>query len=321
MEVMIVEKPGLFDTIQDDGRYGYQASGMVVAGAMDTYSYQLGNILLGNAPYAPSLEFTVLGPKVRFTQPTVIALTGADFHPIINGRPMPMWRAIEVEEGDTLDIGSTNKGCRGYLAIKGGFKVPPTLHSRSTYVKGNIGGWGGRTLEKGDYIPYEKIDQAPHTQFKSRLKFSIPFPYRPSFPREVTLKVIMGPQEEAFTQKGVHTFLNEAFEVSPQMDRMGIRLSGPHVRHKQSADILSDAIPLGAVQVPANGQPIILMADRQPTGGYTKIACLATVDIPKAAQLQPGQYVRFKSVTVQEAQRDFKIQEQYMRTLQLLIAQ
>lgn len=318
MEELIVEKAGLLDTIQDQGRPGYQASGMVVAGAMDPYAYQLGNILLGNKRNAASLEVTLVGPHLRFSWPTQIIITGGNLSPKINDQPAPMWQVISVQANDRLTFGPLQSGCRSYLAIKGGIQTQEVMDSRSTYLKGKLGGWKGRSLKKEDVIPYSILPY-PEPSEKGILTPVLSHEMRTNYENELTVRVILGPQDDRFTKKGLRAFLEEPYKITPQMDRMGIRLEGELIEHTNGADILSDAMPLGGIQVPANGQPIILMSDRQTTGGYTKIGCLISVDIPKLAQARPNQVIQFQRIGVEEAQTLYQEQQRFFNCLALLI--
>lgn len=323
MDGMIVEKAGLLDTIQDHGRYGYQASGMVVAGAMDSYAYQLGNTLLGNHRHAASLEMTLIGPHLRFSKSAQITITGGNLSPTINGDSAPMWQVIPIQENDLLSFGSAQSGCRAYLAIKGGFQVEEVMGSRSTYLKGEIGGWQGRALERGDVIPYHidipSYNSSLATLSKGIRSLSLAYVLRPDYDQDkLILRVVLGPQADRFTADGIRTFLEEPYLVTPQMDRMGLRLKGKKINHSNGADILSDAIPVGGIQVPDDGQPIILLSDRQTTGGYAKIGCIITVDLPKVAQVRPNQTIHFQSVSIQEAQNLYRKQEHIFTSLTLL---
>lgn len=314
MEDMIVEKAGLLDTIQDHGRYGYQASGMVVAGAMDHYAFQLGNILLGNDRYTASLEITLLGPHLRFTKPTQIAITGGNLTPSINGHPVPMWQVLSIQENDLLTFGSVQSGCRAYLTILGGFQVKEVMGSRSTYLKGKIGGCQGRALERGDAIPYLR-----EARSQARRSPSLSHYLRPDYEQDkFVLRVVLGPQTDRFSEEGIRRFLEEPYQVTPQMDRMGLRLKGKKIEHSHGADILSDAIPFGGIQVPHDGQPIVLLSDRQTTGGYAKIGCIISVDLPKAAQVRPNQTICFQAVSIEEAQKLYRSQEKLFRSLSFI---
>lgn len=322
MEGIVIERPGLFDTIQDEGRYGYQAFGMPVSGVMDAYAYKIGNLLLGNSLSAPCIEATLRGPKLSFTQPTFITITGGQFSPQVNGNPVEMWKVLYVKEGDVLDLGAAKKGCRAYLSVKGGFSTSPFLNSSSTYTKAGIGGFEGRTLEKGDRISYPSLEKdVIQHHMRTMLGSAIAHNLRVLQNPDNTLHVILGPQDHFFTRQGIDTFLQKEYSVSMQMDRMGIRLEGPQIEHVDQADILSDSIPFGAIQVPANGQPIILTADRQPTGGYAKIACVIRADFSHLAQLKPGDHVHFKQVTLNDACKRFREQQKQLKTLQLFVTQ
>jgi antagonist of KipI len=325
MDGMIVEKAGLLDTIQDHGRYGYQASGMVVAGAMDPYSFQLGNVLLGNDRNASSLEVTLLGPRLRFPKPTQIVISGGNLSPAINGQPVPMWQVLSMHVDDVLSFGSVQSGCRVYLAIKGGFQVEEVMGSRSTYLKGQIGGWEGRALKSGDVIPYQNTPTDKTSLLnmsKKQRGISLSHDLRPDYEQDkVKLRVVLGPQLNRFTEKGISHFLEEPYQVTPQMDRMGLRLKGKEIEHSNGADILSDAIPFGGIQVPENGQPIVLLADRQTTGGYAKIGCIIAVDLPKAAQVRPNQLIYFQCIEIQEAQALYREQEKLFKSLSLILSQ
>ncbi|GAA0366715.1 biotin-dependent carboxyltransferase family protein [Bacillus horti] len=324
---VIVEKAGLFDTIQDMGRIGFQEYGMPQAGAVDQYAYQLGNILVGNSRHTPSLELTWFGPTLTFTQDTSIALTGATFSARLNGALIQPWSLLAVRRGDRLEMGSATSGCRAYLAVQGGFMISPKMGSASTYVTGQLGGWQGRPLQTDDRIPYSlRLDERntngtdkKQTKTSSRQRFISPS-YRPSYPKHNVLRVILGPQEQHFTKQGRDTFLHEGFTVTPQMDRMGLRLSGQAIEHDErfGADILSDSIPFGGIQVPANGQPIIMLADRQTTGGYPKIATIISADWSKLAQLRPKDSVQFQEVTVEEAQALYREQEKELTSFEFL---
>lgn len=321
---MIVEKAGLLDTIQDQGRYGYQAAGMVVTGAMDLYSFQLGNVLLGNDRNAASLEVTLLGPRLRFSKTTQIVISGGNLSPTINGHPVPMWQVLSIQANDLLSFGKVLSGCRVYLAIKGGFQVEEVMGSRSTYLKGAIGGWEGRALKSGDVLPYHKhthmVEPSLMNVSKRHLGLSLSHDFRPDYEQDkVKLRVVLGPQLNRFTEKGISDFLEEPYQVTSQMDRMGLRLKGKEIKHSNGADILSDAIPFGGIQVPENGQPIVLLADRQTTGGYAKIGCIISVDLPKAAQVRPNQLLCFQCIEIQEAQALYREQEKLFKSLSLIL--
>ncbi|SDX54226.1 antagonist of KipI [Marininema mesophilum] len=306
-----VEKGGLLTTIQDQGRFGYQQFGMVVAGAMDAFSHQVANCLVGNSRREATLEITMMGPVLRFGEDIWIALTGADLSPQVAGKAIPMWKSYLVKAGESLSFGKIRDGVRSYLAVAGGFAVEPVMGSRSTYLKAGIGGWKGRALEKGDKLP---VGLPSTTECHSRW---LAPDQRPHYPKPISLRVVLGPQASSFTEKALHTFLSSSYEITPRSDRMGYRLQGSPLHHRETADILSDATAPGSIQVPADGQPIILMADRQTTGGYGKIATVISTDLPLLAQAAPGQQVTFQSIEVEEAHRLVIEQEHLLRRLEV----
>lgn len=295
MSYIRIIKAGLLTTLQDIGRNGYQQYGIPVAGAMDQYSLQLANILVGNQPYEAALEFTILGPTIEFQCNASVALTGGDFSATLNGVEVRTHETMNVDAGDTLIIGSVKKGCRGYLAIKGGFDVPVVMGSKSTYLRGGFGGFNGRQLKNGDEIT---INNPQHISSFRR----IPFNMIPIYEDNYIARVIMGPEDSRFTESGIETFFTNEYTLSNQCDRMGYRLEGPTIQHIEGADIISGGVNLGAIQIPGHGNPIIMMADRQTTGGYTKIATVISIDIPYLAQLKPGNKIRFKGISIEEAQ-------------------
>lgn len=300
---------GLLTTIQDAGRCGYQQFGVPVSGAMDLRALALGNILVGNPEDEAALEVTLMGPQIEFTAANVVALTGADLTATLNGKPMQRYRAVTVKAGDVLSFGAQKAGSRAYLAVAGGFEIEPVMGSRSTYLKAQMGGLEGRKLGKDDFIGF----RAPKITLPNMgLRTLTPQDYSAS---EHLLRVIIGPQDNAFTKEGLETFLRETYSVTTQSDRMGCRLDGTVIKHKKDGNIISDGISLGAVQVPSEGKPIIMLADRQTTGGYTKIANVITVDLPKITQSSPGDTVRFEEITVQEAQKLYLAEREEYKAL------
>jgi len=294
MKALEVIRPGMLTTVQDSGRYGYQQYGVPVCGAVDGYAFTVANLLVGNSKGDACLEISLLGPCLRVLGDTVVAVTGADLSPTVNDSPLSMWEAVAVRCGDIISFGEPRTGCRSYLAIAGGIDVPDVMGSRSTYVRSRLGGLHGRPIRSGDSL-HTGASRHPFLTGK------LPRQYIPEHMAENTLRVILGPQHDRFTEKGIHTFLSSEYTVTAQADRMGCRLEGPPIEHRNGADIVSDGIPPGAVQVPANGLPIVLLADRQTTGGYTKIATVSTVDMPKVAQAQLGDRVRFSEIACSEA--------------------
>ncbi|WP_366923039.1 biotin-dependent carboxyltransferase family protein [Metallumcola ferriviriculae] len=315
MDAVKIIEPGPLTTIQDTGRKGYQRYGMPVAGAMDLFSYRVANLLAGNDDNAAALEFTLQGPKMEFLHNAVIAITGAETIPIIDNKPAPLWQTIFVKKGSVLSFNGIKSGLRGYVAIRGGVEVPNVLESGSTYLRANIGGIEGRKLTSKDIIPMgDSIEGYPGNP----QPYILPKDFIPRFNDTEEIRVILGPQEDLFKKESIKTFLNSEYTVTTQSDRMGYRLEGPTIRHKESPDIISDGIPLGGIQVPGHGQPIIMLADRQTTGGYTKIATVISTDLNKIAQLAPGKKIKFKSVTLEEAHDALRIQESIVNSIEKL---
>lgn len=289
-------------TVQDNGRYGYQGSGFSTNGVMDHRAYAIANLLVENDCNAPVLEFALAGPSLRFTTNSVFAITGGNFSPTLDGKPIAMYEAVMAPRGSILRFGAPQTGCYGYVAIAGGsINVPEIMGSRSTNLKCKIGGWHGAPLASGDYLPFvtKSVDFLPNLG-SHRIDNDDAF-YRFDS-EEIVLRVVAGPQDYMFTDAGIQTFYSQPFITTAKCDRMGYRLDGPIIETKQGSDIISDGIAFGAVQVPSHGRPIIMLADRQTTGGYAKIGTIATVDIPKLVQRPPFSKIRFERITVQEAQ-------------------
>lgn len=297
-----VLSPGLSTTVQDLGRRGYQAYGVSRAGAADYWPLLVGNWILGNRARTGALELTVLGPEIEFTGPAAFCLTGAPLPATLipagggSPRPVPMWQAVLAGPGDRLQTGAISAGCRAYLCVAGGFDLPVTLGSVSEDLLAGIGPIR-RALKAGDWLPVG-LPLVPPADLAGR---RLPDDAVPDYPSEVTLRVTLGPQADAFTGEGIATFLGQAYTVSPQSNRQGIRLDGPRISHVAAADILSEGMPAGAIQVPASGQPILALANRATTGGYTKIAVTVFPDVARAAQVRPGGRLRFAEVSLKEA--------------------
>lgn len=292
-----VLKGGMMTTVQDLGRTGYQSQGFSVAGVMDVRSFKIANLLLDNPENEAVLEFTLIGPTLEFTSATIIAITGGDFQPTINGEPAPMYTAIYMNKGDILKFGSARTGSRGYIAFSSYLDIPVVMGSRCTNMKSKIGGFKGRKLQAGDYLNF-RIKRRYLPFFLSRKLEPDNFDQD-----QETLRVVMGPQDSKFSKQGIETFLTSEYTVTSEFDRMGCRLDGAYIAPKESSDIISDGIAFGSIQVPSHGKPIILLADRQTTGGYAKIATVASVDIPKLVQRKTDHKIRFEAISVQEAQK------------------
>ena len=293
--IMIIS-PGLLTTIQDVGRFGHQQYGMPTAGAMDQRAMQLANILTGNDRYEAVLEMTIGGPSMVFQENIAVAVTGADLSPTINGKPLRMYQTIYAGIGDVLAFSTAVKGARAYLAVSGGFKISPIMGSKSTYLRGKLGGMEGRKLKAGDVLYVNKDKESEYLGVRR-----IPKEFISIYENEIIARVILGPDQDAFSKEAIEMFLNSTYTLTNQWDRMGYRLEGPKISHKKGADIISSGITHGAIQIPGHGYPIIMMSDAQTTGGYTKIANVISVDIPYLAQLKPGDKVSFKSIDIHQA--------------------
>lgn len=292
-----VLKPGIFTTVQDIGRTGYQSQGFGVSGVMDVRSFKIANLLIDNPENEAVLEFALTGPTLEFTAETIISITGGDFQPKVNGESIPMYTAIYLYKGDVLSFGGARTGTRGYIAFSSYLSIPVVMGSRSTNTKSAIGGFKGRRLKENDFIGF-RIKRRYLPYFLSRTLDIDEFDQE-----ETVIRVIMGPQDDRFTTEGLTTFLSQEYTVTSDFDRMGCRLEGPYIAHKGKADIISDGTAFGSIQVPAHGKPIILLADRQTTGGYTKIATVASVDLPKLVQRKTDHKIRFEAISVQKAQQ------------------
>lgn len=292
-----VLKAGMLTTVQDLGRTGYQSQGFSVAGVMDVRSFKIANLLLDNPENEAVLEFTLIGPTLQFTSETIIAITGGDFTPTLNGEPVPMYEAVYVNRGDVLKFGSARTGSRGYLAFSSYLDVPVVMGSRCTNLKSKIGGYKGRKLKDEDYIGF-RIKRRYLPYFLSRKLKPDDFSAE-----SAELRVVLGPQDDMFSKQGIDTFLSQEYVVTSDFDRMGCRLEGAFIAQKDKVDMISDGIAYGSVQVPSHGKPIILLSDRQTTGGYPKIATVASVDIPKLVQRKTDHKISFTAISVQEAQK------------------
>ncbi|MDR1621656.1 MAG: biotin-dependent carboxyltransferase family protein [Synergistaceae bacterium] len=308
---LLIENPGLFTTVQDLGRRGYQMQGVPVAGAMDGAALRLGNALLGNEKdprglEPAGLEITVLGPSIKVMEGSgCFVVTGAEAGVTKNGVSLPCWTVHRLDPGDAVAFSAPKVGCRSYFCVSGGIDVPLVMGSRSTYTRGKFGGHRGRALKAGDVL----VTGAPNATGENAIGAyalwakcaGLSCPLRPDRDPHEPLRAIPGPQDDLFTEEGLAAFYSSEYVIANSADRMGFRLEGPVIAHKGGADIVSDAICLGSVQVPGHGQPIVMLADRQTTGGYTKIATVCAVDAENLAQRLPGQKVRFEKITVEAA--------------------
>ena len=291
--------PGPLSSLQDLGRHGFQRYGVGPAGAMDDWSHRLANLLVGNLPEEATLEITLLGPSLRFHEATLIAITGADLGARLNDQPVTPGWPLRVAAGSLLAFGRRRLGCRAYLAVRGGYAVAPVMGSRSTARRAGFGGFEGRALRKGD-----RLAIGPSSDVTARLPPAPPAGFVSAecpAPGPAPLRVLTGQQWAQFSAEAQQRLLGEAYVVHQQSDRMGYRLSGPPLALRAPLEMISEAVAFGTVQVPPDGQPIVLMADRQTTGGYPKIASVLSIDLPRLAQAVPGDTLRFAPSTLAEA--------------------
>jgi len=296
----------MLSTVQDLGRRGRAALGLPPCGAMDELSLRVANRLVGNADERAAVEITLAGPEIRFDENALVALAGSRFECELDGRPMPHGEALAVAPGTTLSIGRSLDGARAIVAVAGGIDVAPVLGSRSTFLRGGFGGFEGRPLKSGDRL---RIGQAGRRK-RRRLRAGALPRYEP----HATLRVIEGPQSAAFTESGRRAFLVSRYRVSPHSDRMGVRLDGPAIELAAKPDLLPEGIAPGAVQVPGDGRPIVLGADRPTTGGYTKIATVVTADLWKTGQAKPGDEIGFVAVDFATARALYREYEEMLRS-------
>ena len=306
--IQIVE-PGLFTTVQDRGRYGFQDIGVPISGAMDQFALRSANSLVGNDQNAAALEMTVIGPTAVFNFDALIAITGADLSAQIDGSPIPRWQPIPVAKSSQLKFEGMQDGIRAYLAIAGGIDVPEIMGSQSTYVKAGFGGFDGRNIAKDDLISIKLLESDP---IPSQMAGDFT---PPVYGQEHSVRVMLGPQDLAFQESAITKLLDSVFTVSLDSDRMGYRLEGPKIGHKQGPDIISEGNTLGAVQVSGDGVPTVLMSDCGTTGGYTKIATVITSDIGQLAQAVPGDTVMFSAVDMDEAVSAVREQEKTLAAI------
>ncbi len=313
---MEIVSPGLLTTVQDLGRTGYQRYGIPVCGALDSVSLRIANILVGNRDHLAGLEITAIGPTIRFAEGATIAVVGADLEPTLNGNPMPAWESVYAEAGSVLGFGMPRDGLRAYLAVSGGIEAPLVMKSRSTDLKGGFGGFAGRALAAGDVLA---TGDSPHRGVTSSRRLPPEISRQTTYGQHFDIRVVLGPQDGAFTEEGVYTLLNSEYTVSNDADRTGYRLEGPTIEHISGADIVSDGTALGSIQVPGGGTPIVLLADRGTTGGYTKIGTVISPDIGLIAQAMPGAGIRFDQVSVEDARQILLEQERMIADIKAFV--
>ncbi len=299
MSVKIVSS-GLLSTIQDLGRIGYQETGFSPSGALDQKALQIANILVNNPKGEAEIEMTLMGATMEFQASNVISVTGGDMNPMLNDKPLPMYAAVAVKQGDILAFGYAKNGCRTYIAFAGGLRIEEVLGSKSTNLKCKIGGFKGKALKAGDDISFINPKETLPNMKNRTLPYSI------NDNNVVTIRVVLGPQTEYFTKRGLESLCSVTYKVTNESDRMGCKLAGPEIEYRSGVDIISDGIPFGGIQIPPNGLPMVLLADRQTTGGYAKIATIISVDIPAFVQRKPGDSIRFEPIAIRKAQKLYK---------------
>ncbi len=290
---LLIHDAGPQTTVQDLGRRGTLRAGVPPSGPMDREAFLLANRLVGNPDDAAALECTLIGPRIELADARWVAVTGAAMPATLNRAPMPRWATFEVKPGDVLRLGPAASGVRAYLAVSGGIDTPPALGSRSTYLRGQLGGHQGRALRKGDVLPLGPPSGGAPAEVLGQ--------FIPDYTQVLTARMVLGPQDDRFTQRGIQALFEAPYEMTPQSDRMGARLRGARIEHTRGHDIISDGVAWGGVQVVGDGQPIVLLADRQSTGGYTKVGTVCSFDIGRVCQVKPGQRLSFTRVTVAEA--------------------
>jgi len=305
MKAFQILNPGALTTIQDFGRKGYMKYGTPASGAADPFAAEAANLLVGNDPGAALLEITLFRLDLLALENLTIAVTGGDLTPTVNKNPLPMWRSAPVQRGDRIAFRGRKTGFRAYLAVRGGLAAEEFLGSRSVFLRGLM----GQPLRAEAILSTE---EDPAGDFQPRI---MPPERVPDYSRRGPLRVILGPQDDRFTAKGIEIFLTSEYKVSAQSDRMGYRLEGPKIEHLRGADIISEGIARGAIQVPGDGLPIILLWDAQVSGGYTKIANVIGADLGIPAQVMPGETIRFEKVSLEEAHRALRGQKERLEEI------
>ncbi|USG68418.1 biotin-dependent carboxyltransferase family protein [Brevibacillus ruminantium] len=324
-----VIRPGLLTSMQDGGRTGFQKHGVIVSGVMDPFAHRIANLLVGNEGNEATLELSLMGDAWEATEHVLLAICGADMNPMADGVPLPMWKPVWIRAGTMIKFSGCRRGARAYVAIAGGFQVPLVMNSRSTYLRAGIGGYQGRALQKGDELKAEAPSERSQKLFDYLEKhaegrtfyapdWGIAAELFPRYDASPVIRVIRGNQYDWFTEKSRQDFFQKGFRVNTQSDRMGYRLDGPVLERIESdRELISEAVTFGTVQVPAEGNPIVLLADRQTTGGYPKIAQIVSADLPLIAQTKPGDTLYFREIAHQEAERLLFEREQLIQQAKL----
>lgn len=316
---------GLLTSIQDLGRYGYQKYGVVVSGAMDIYSMKLANIIVGNDENEAVLEITMIGPVLKLEKGNLISITGADISPTIDGQKVPMGKPVYINEDCVLEFGKCVRGCRAYLSVAGGFDVSTVMDSKSTYLRAKLGGMDGRNLKKDDVLNInekselslniiKKIKEISTKEIFNAAKWHIKN-YIKESSEAIIIRVFEDRQTTYLTKDSLADFFNSSFVIDTKSDRMGYRLDGPKIELKEKIEMISGEVSFGTIQLPPDGNPIILLADRATAGGYPKIAHVAAYDLHKLVQLKASDNIRFEKITLKEAEKLYIKREKYIEEL------
>lgn len=324
---IVVVRGGMQSTIQDLGRYGCQKYGIVVSGAMDKDALRIGNMLVGNKPNEAALEITMIGPVLRFTEDTLIAVTGGDLQPQLDGRPLPMGRPVAIAAGASLRFGRPVTGCRAYVCVSGGFDVPLVMNSKSTYLRAALGGYQGRALQKNDEIGLCGMTDAGRHMvsfLKSQGTYKttdwyVMEPARFYAASQSAIRITKGLQYDWFAPESKESLVHDTFTITVQADRMGYRLQGGQLHLETVREMISEPAVEGSIQVPAGGEAIILMADHQTVAGYPKIGQVAMADMGRLAQCKPGEPLHFSVITTEEAETLWLQREEYMQHIAVYI--
>lgn len=327
--MITVKSPGLLTTIQDLGRHGFQKYGVIASGVMDQTAHRIANILVGNDENEPTIEMTLVGPTFEFHEDALIAICGGDLSATINGDPVRLWRPIFVKKNSELKFSACRSGCRAYLAVAGGFAIETVLNSKSTYLRAGIGGFNGAALKAGDKLSIGHCSGVAE-KIQSSLKKYEKNGYSESTwganPKRLTMiqnkctkevRVIRGRQFDLFDEESQKQFLSSTFTITNQSDRMGYRLQGAKLNLASEQEMISEAVNFGTIQAPPDGNPIVLLADRQTTGGYPKIGQVIQVDLPIIAQAKPGEELTFSEVSLSVAQKLYIDREKYIKEIKI----
>lgn len=319
---MIVHAPGVLTTVQDLGRWGHQDAGVPVSGVMDPFAHRVANALVGNHPAAATFEITLIGPSVAFDGPAVFAVAGAEFDLLLEEQAVPMWSSIHAGAGAVLRFGERRRGARAYLAVAGGIDVPEVLGSRSTHAPTGMGGFRGRSLRRGDRVTFgaSRPGALASVERARAADAAASNADRENGATQTRVRVLAGPQHDRFASDALDRLCAKPYTIESASDRMGYRLAGEALARTEAAEIISDATPLGSIQVPSNGQPLLLMADRQTTGGYPKLATVISADIGIAAQAAPGETLWFELCSRAEALAALVARERRLIALETRVA-